>query len=74
MAQFETGVKDASYATRDAVEVSDIASPIVAITNTFQFSVTTAAGTRDFEVSVSLTETTGNTTPAPAPVDIIEAA
>ena len=58
-------------AIRGALNTTTLATPIAAQTQTFQFAVNDAANTgntRDFVVVVSITETTGNTSPAPAPV------
>ena len=64
------------YAVRDAIDVSNIASPIPAQNFTYQFAVddVTTGVTRDFEVTVAVTETTGNTSPAPAPAYTVDVA
>ena len=55
---------------RGALNTSTLATPIAAQSQTLQFAVNDAAGTgntRDFSVVVSITETTGNSSPAPNP-------
>jgi hypothetical protein len=64
------------FSVRDAFDVSTLASPVPAQNFTHQFAVNdvTTGVTRDFQVTIAVTETTGNSSPAPAPAYTVNVA
>lgn len=66
----QLALEQGKFTTMDTLNTTALTTPIAAQSYVTQFAIYDFANTgsiRDFEVSVSITETTGNTAPAPAP-------